>query len=229
MAFVSDSTAAPARPLLPFVFRPAPPIDDPRSTDDLIEEIRRMVKGQEVSVQTAPKPEMPPEPLLPLADLAKTRHLRRQLAQAAEQGVALLAALGLPRLVDADFVPLDREVIGDALDLAIATLDAVDGDTDLEADEDDEDGHDREQDTADAELSCGWTAKISQIHLGAAQDDHETTALERHGKGFIRCGADDAEDDDREILNEDGSDWGEAQTPWWNRIGYPEMEVGTHV
>ncbi len=76
---------------------------------------------------------------------ARTLHLRRQLAQAAEHGAALLASLGLPRLVGPDFVPLDPAAIGHALDLAIATLDALDGDMDLE------DGHDAESDTADAE------------------------------------------------------------------------------
>ncbi len=65
--------------------------------------------------------ELPPEPLLAtdtpetvrsdlealLADHGRGIYLRRQLAQAAEHGAALLAALGLPRLVDPDFVPLD--------------------------------------------------------------------------------------------------------------------------
>ena len=32
---------------VPFVFRPSPPVDDPRSADDLLEEIRRTVEGQE--------------------------------------------------------------------------------------------------------------------------------------------------------------------------------------
>ncbi len=66
------------------------------------------------------------------ASEARAIHLRRQLAQAAEHGVALLAALGLPRLVEPDFVSLDPAAIGDALDVVIATLDAVDGDEDLE-------------------------------------------------------------------------------------------------
>ncbi len=61
-------------------------------------------------------------------DAARTLHLRRQLAQAAEHGAALLASLGLPRLVGPDFVPLDPAAIGDAVDRAIAALDALDGD-----------------------------------------------------------------------------------------------------
>ncbi len=61
-----------------------------------------------------------------LADHGRGIYLRRQLAQAAEHGAALLAALGLPQLVDPDFVSLDPVAIGDALDLAIATLDALD-------------------------------------------------------------------------------------------------------
>ncbi len=59
---------------------------------------------------------------------ARTLHLRRQLAQAAEHGAALLASLGLPRLVGPDFVPLDPAAIGEAVDRAIAALDALDGD-----------------------------------------------------------------------------------------------------
>ncbi len=61
-----------------------------------------------------------------LADAAHTLHLRRQLAEAAEHGAALLAALGLPRLVTADFEPINREAIGDALDVVIDHLDALD-------------------------------------------------------------------------------------------------------
>ena len=62
----------------------------------------------------------------------RTIHLRRQLAQAAEHGAALLASLGLPRLVGPDHIVVDPVAAGDALDLAIATLDALDGDTDVE-------------------------------------------------------------------------------------------------
>ncbi len=63
---------------------------------------------------------------------ARTIHLRRQLVEAAEHGVALLDALGLPRLVTAEFEPIDRETVADALDVVISHLDAVDGDENLE-------------------------------------------------------------------------------------------------
>ena len=98
----------------------------------------------------------------PSLDAARTLHLRRQLAQAAEHGAALLASLGLPRLVAPDFVRLDIHTAGDALDLAIATLDALDGDVDLE-------------DGADDELSLGWEKPSSQLFLteGAYSGDRE--------------------------------------------------------
>ena len=59
-------------------------------------------------------------------DAARSRHARRALEAAADHGAALLAALGLPRLVDDGFVPLDPVAAGDALEAAIAALDAVD-------------------------------------------------------------------------------------------------------
>ena len=145
-----------------------------------------------------------------LTDHARAVHLRRELHQALDYGFALLDALDLP--------PMALDVIDDA----ICTLDALDA-----SDEDREDGgdteaslgwtaagacsgydfDDREHDTADAELSCGWTAKVDQVHLGQPQDDHETTALERFGKGFFRSGPDDAEDGhDAERVDEDGSE-----------------------
>ena len=50
-------------------------------------------------------------------------------------------------------------------------------------------------------------AKVNQVHLGIAQEDHEETAIERHGKGFVRSGPDDAEDGhDAERASEDGSE-----------------------
>ena len=171
MAIHAHSTTAHAvqaglLPLIPFVFRPAAPSDNGRDPVELLEEIRRIVEAD---------PELPLEPLLPSevfpgfgknhSDLspksgenslpgfgeqnalatARTLHLRRQLAQAAEHGAALLASLGLPRLVGPDHIVVDPVAAGDALDLAIATLDALDGDADLE------DGHDAEHDTADIE------------------------------------------------------------------------------
>ncbi|MGI3902552.1 MAG: hypothetical protein ACRYGP_16510 [Janthinobacterium lividum] len=54
MAIHAHSTIAPAlqpRLLRPFTFRPTMPVDDPRSADELLEEIRRTIKGQGGVVQ----------------------------------------------------------------------------------------------------------------------------------------------------------------------------------
>ncbi len=101
------------------------------------------------------------------AAAARARHMRRELERAADFGADLLAALNLPRLVTADFVSLDPVAIGDAVDLAIVALDAMEVDADLE------DGHDAEHDTADAEEDLGWTACVSQAHLGFNTPDGE--------------------------------------------------------
>ncbi len=116
-----------------------------------------------------------------VADLASALHMRRALEGALDHGTALLAALGLPRLVEHGSVPLDPAAIGDALDTAIATLDALDA-----PDEDLEDGHDAEHD-------LGWPACMSQAKLGPNTADGDSTAPERHGKGFLRCRPDDCE------------------------------------
>ncbi len=85
MATHAHSTSAPAvQPrLLPFVFRPVPPVDDPRSADELLEEIRRTIEGQEVSAKSGEKPELRPEPLLlppaPLASLTAAFAQRRAI------------------------------------------------------------------------------------------------------------------------------------------------------
>ncbi len=145
----------------------------------------------------------------PSLDAARTLHLRRQLAQAAEHGAALLTSLGLPRLVGPDFMPLDPAAIGEAVEAAVAALDALDGGADIE-------------DGGDNELSLGWEKTGSQLFLmdGAFSSDreldtadHEHTALERHGRGFVRSGPDDSEDSDPaeqddEHGSEDGEDFG---------------------
>ncbi len=197
-----------------------------------------------------------------VADLASALHLRRALEGALDHGTALLAALGLPRLMEPGFVPLDPAAIGDALDTAIATLDALDAPAedledegeaepwlgwidgrpvlsdshdDREAEEDDEpmlgaperhpscyqfalcdptssqelwaDGSAR-YDEAEAvnedggdildegEETLGWAANVGQLALGQTTADGDETALERHGRGFLRSGPEDAEDDD---------------------------------
>ncbi len=157
----------------------------------------------------------PPPPLPPLPDAdraeeadaaaARALHMRRALEGALDHGTALLVALGLPRLARPGFVPLDPAAIGDALDHAIATLDAMDAPAD-----DLEDGHDAEHDMADAEHDLGWPAYVSQVNLGRNTDDGDATALERHSRGFLRSGPEDAEDDDPpggQILDEDAPFW----------------------
>ncbi len=109
-----------------------------------------------------------------VADLARARHARRALEGALDHGTALLAALGLPSLVEPGFVPLDPAAIGDALDTAIATLDALDAPgVDLE-------------DEGEAEPWLGWIdgkPVLSDSHDDReAEDDDEPIlgAPERH-------------------------------------------------
>jgi len=220
----------------------------------------RVLTEAEVFVEIGENPELPPELLSPAQDAARARHMRRALEGALDHGAALLAALGLPRLAGPGFVPLDPAAIGDALDTAIATLDApgtdledegeaepwlgwIDGKPvlsdshdDREAEDDDEpmlgaperhpqsgpwgpqrdssgsqidwaDGSTR-HDEAEAvnedggdildegEETLGWAANVGQLALGQTTADGDATALERHGRGFLRSGPDDAEDDD---------------------------------
>ena len=165
------------------------------------------------------------EALLPAepdtAAQARALHARRALVQAAEHGVALLAALGLPRLVTVGFSHSEPAAIGDALDVVIAHLDALDVPAeDLE-------------ETGDAEPSLGWTPHIYQTALNIGDtadieldmvdwedgDPAEETSLETFGRGFVRCGADDDEDGfdieeqhDAEQTYEDGSE--DEPYPW---------------
>ena len=92
---------------------------------------------------------------------------------------ALLAALGLPRLVGADFVPPDPAAIGAALDDAIDLLDELDDDPEAE------DGADDEF-TGDDEHTLGWREAVSQANLGRCSEDGEHTlgAPERHPPTF---------------------------------------------
>ena len=170
--------------------------------------------------------------------LAQVRHARRALDGALEQpieqtfrseGAGLshadfadvtdLASLDLARLRHA------RRMASDAIDHLIALLDALDApDEDREPVGDEEPSlgwqegsgaangavEDLEEDTADHEFCLGWNETVSQLALGRASDDGDDTALERAGRGFIRSGHDDAEDDDpAERDDEHGSDDGE--------------------
>ena len=83
-------------------------------------------------------------------------------------------------------------------------MDALDADVeDMEVDSDDDRDHDDErevepddEDGGDRERDLGWNETVSQLALGAGTDDGDLTALERHGRGFVRSGPDDAENDD---------------------------------
>ncbi len=237
-----------------------------------------------------------------VADLAQALHARRALEGALDHGTALLAALGLPSLVEHNFVPLnikelgeDSSAIGDALDTAIATLDALDAPgldleddgtaepwlgwidgkpvlsdshDDREAEDDDEpilgaperhpscyqfalcdatssqehwaDGSAR-NDEAEAvnedggdildegEETLGWAANVGQLALGQTTADGDATALERHGRGFLRSGPDDAEDDDpagAQQRDEDALFWS-VDVGW--AIGATVDRDGAHV
>ena len=211
MATHAHSTTAPApQPgLLPFIFRPTPPVDDPRSADELLDEIRRAIEGQEGVLPqndtlllisqgnpAAPAGLLPtPAPLpslstafsrrraifgavaLDTAAEANARHMRWYLEAAADHGAALLGALGLPLLT-----PRHRAAIGDALDLAISTLDDFDGDPDLEP-----------WLAGSAHFATGCTA--AAIDAEDDSEENEGTSLESFGRGFVRAGEDDAEDD----------------------------------
>ncbi len=146
------------------------------------------------------KPGLPPEPLLAadtpeavrsdiealLADHGRGIHFKRALHEAFDFGFALLDALDLP--------PLALDVIDDA----IATLDALDA-----PDEDRE----------------PWLAGVCDLAFvpGVPRSTPRTTPRKTRaprsraiGRGFVRAGADDAEEDDEpERDDECGSDDGE--------------------
>ncbi len=194
MAIHALSTAAPARPLLPlrgpdgrFVKAEAA-LAEARTADDLLREI-----AQEIDRQLdAAQPNLQLEPLLPAASAARTLHLRRQLAQAAEPDTAALARdLHMRRQASAalewGFAFLDALDLGpaalDMIDGAIAEMDEENGDTDLEP----------------------WLAEVAHFAGGItataldAEDDSEedeATALESFGRGFTASGGDDSEDSD---------------------------------
>jgi len=45
----------------------------------------------------------------------------------------------------------------------------------------------------EGEETLGWAANVGQLALGQTTADGDATALERHGKGFVRSGGDDLE------------------------------------
>ena len=261
MAIHAHSTTAPApQPgLLPFIFRPTPPVDDLRSADELLDEIRREIDQQDgaalnsegnavivAALRTEPDDTATgvvsredtlllksqgkldltagllavPAPLpslstafsrrraifgavaLNTAAEANARHMRWYLEAAADHGAALLVALGLPLLT-----PRHRATIGDALDLAISTLDDFDGDPDLEP-----------WLAGSAHFATGCTAAAIDAEDDSEED--EATALESFGRGFVRAGEDDAED------SHDAEPFLGARNPTWGSLGDSVTQVG---
>jgi len=142
-----------------------------------VPDLASAVDRGKVSVSAAAEvARLPAEDQQAVVDAATARacHMRRALEGALDHGTALLAALGLPRLMEPGFVPLDPAAIGDALDTAIATLDALDtAGVDIE-------------DEGEAEPSLGWIdgkPVSSDSHDDReAEDDDEPIlgAPERH-------------------------------------------------
>lgn len=134
------------------------------------------------------------------------------------------------------------------VDALIARLDDLDGDTDLEPEESDQDAGDQGEPDEDGEPSLGfaegaqhasggghdeeepdlgWCNNVGQLRLGEGHHDGDETALERHGAGFVRSGGDDSEDShDAEAVNEDGSDTGSSDNGIGDLGGASEVFYG---
>ena len=81
----------------------------------------------------------------------------------------------------------------------------------------------------EGEETLGWAANVGQLALGQTTADGDETALERHGKGFVRSGPDDAEDDDPS-----GGQQRDEDALFWSidvgcAIGAPLDVEGAHV
>lgn len=121
----------------------------------------------------------------------------------------LAAGTGLPieirQFFRGDETPL-RLRIEAAVDTMLALLDELDGDFDLEPDNDSEPSLGREGDRLSLFRGLDGFANCD-----AEQDDGEEpelTALETCGKGFVYCGPDDAED--THDAEDDPAEWGIA-------------------
>ncbi len=78
----------------------------------------------------------------------------------------------------------------------------------------------------EGEETLGWAANVGQLALGQTTADGDVTALERHGRGFLRSGPEDAEDDDPS-----GGQQGDEDALFWSvdvgcAIGAP-LDVGS--
>ena len=167
----------------------------------------------------------------PDLDLARARHMRRELEQAARHGTALLAALGLPRIVEPGFAPIDGDTLGEALEVVLSHLDAIDAPEEaLESGGDDEpwlawvtspstgcvdtglSAGDRELDTADGEPSLGSPEMHSTVISYVGGCWHGVEPDQRHW-------ADGSTSDrEAEITDEPHDDIGDAEPS----IGWPE-------
>jgi len=158
MAIDAHSTTAPAvQPGLLRTWAGAVPVPTPALTAETVAMLDAI--PADVPHRGAPICSAADLPQTVAGDAALALHLRRALEGALNHGTALLAALGLPRLMEPGFVPLDPAAIGDALDTAIGTLDALDAaGVDLE-------------DDGTAEPSLGWID--GKPTLSDSHDDRE--------------------------------------------------------
>ena len=243
MATHAHSTTAPAvQPrLLPFVFRPVPPVDDPRSADELLEEIRRTIEGQSdralaAAESTASQPcstrHLAPdqalpstahEPLLPapapLPSLSTAFSRRRAIfgALPIDEPDTAAEARALHMRQQANAAIVWGFAFLDAFDLGPLALDVIDGAI-AEMDRDDGDP-DLEPWLADvAHFASGITSSVIDAEDDSEED--EGTALESYGRALVRAGADDAEDshDDEPSLG--------ARNPTWGSLGDSVSQVG---
>jgi len=81
----------------------------------------------------------------------------------------------------------------------------------------------------EGEETLGWAANVGQLALGQTTADGDATALERHGRGFLRSGPEDAEDDDPA-----GGQQPDEDALFWSidvgcAIGAPLDVEGAHV
>ena len=147
---------------------------------------------------------LPPEPEPDTAAQARVLHMRRELRKGLDRGLALMDALDLsPRGLD-------------LIDRAIAQLDALEApDEDMEPYLAGYCGNRWCDPRSEAEDADSVEIHGEGDFLEDAEDDDpaEETSLETFGRGFVRCGADDAEEDDgcergEEYGSEDGEDIG---------------------